>query len=477
MTDTTGATPPTHAGTGDSSSEHKQVNDNTVANLYDFVTVYKADRPCNKQYWVNDAEKLEKIVDKNGTPLGGVFNTGIAVKKYVPDLEALAVVIQEITNNPNMCMGLGFHPFEQIKPDERYLVCPQWKISESLKSGAIVAVKGAEGLYQFTADGAVGINVHEGFYITGRLKRFMANGSYLLLDKDEGDAVLEQWVKDMAVFVPDFDKLDRIVIDSNSSRVELKQGKWHCYTKIKDPLDLVDLSGRLLSAGNYAGFGVDKVSKDGKELARIITDCSVFSPERLIFDGKPTVIDARGKDITDTIVKPSIVEVTKYVNFLDDDGVPILDTSKIKEVKGFGNLAKRKVTTLDAQGKKTTRQKRVVASTHNYDKLKWDTPIVMKLGSDVVTKTPRQVFDESLLKTYGDKQNVQKYGEFGKIKCQSTLDNRNSTSWNGYLNLDKRGYPQIYDNGCPNRTWYHLEQTTAEMFKEVKGNVIKLRYK
>ncbi|MEE9337939.1 MAG: hypothetical protein V3U87_07655 [Methylococcaceae bacterium] len=85
--------------------------------------------------------------------------------------------------------------------------------------------------------------------------------------------------------------------------------------KIKGPMDTYNLRDRLLSAGNAAGHGFVKMSKDDKELSRTITDCSVFSPERIIYDGKPVCAGIE--------IESLVVEVTKGT-------VSTLDTTSIQ---------------------------------------------------------------------------------------------------------------------------------------------------
>ncbi len=301
----------------------------------------------------------------------------------------------------------------------------------------------------------------------------MSFGSYILFDKDDGNSDEGQWITDMASFIPDFNLVDKIIVPSNSSRVGLKNNKWHCYVKIKDSMDLEDFGGRLLSAGNSKGHDVDKIDKNGKPLARIITDCAVYSSERVIFDGKPTVTDIKGNDVTDTIVKTKlVVEVNKYPNFIDNRGeVNALDTTKVKVVKGFGKFKRQVVKMLDAKGKRVKRTKSLQEITYNYDKLKMDTQVKMKLGREVVTKTMKEVVDENLIEEYGQKTYSSEEGHGKKLRCQSTFDNRNSKSWNGILTLDKgTGRPQLFDNGCPNRTMYRTPIFT-ERFTESKGRV------
>ncbi len=76
--------------------------------------------PCNKAY-VDKNGKIEKVEEPP------MFYGGMAEKRHVPTLEALAVIIQEISGNPNKCMGLGFHPTALV--DSPYKIMSQVLIS------------------------------------------------------------------------------------------------------------------------------------------------------------------------------------------------------------------------------------------------------------------------------------------------------------------------------------------------------------
>lgn len=394
---------------------------------HDFVTVYTSTQPCNKSYVIGTDGKSEKAKKQVS------FFGGIAIKRHVSTLETLARIIKEISENPCKCLGLGFHP--SVPVDVPYQIISKSDSDKALKQGSIIP------------DGDLYKDVKTKQTVACRLKANMSPSSYVLFDKDEGNGDIEQWIVGVASFVPGFDIVDKIIIPSNSSRVWMDDGKYHIYVKIIDSMDTYDLKDRMLSAGHAAGHCVDKISKDGKELSRIIVDVSVFSPERIIYDCKPTINGSDG-----SIIKPVDVAVKK-------GSISALDTTLVKAVDGYGAFTKKKDTTIDAQGNKQDRTLSKVNGIFNNTKLKNFTPIEMKLAGKVVTKTIQEVIDENLIERYGDCD--------GKIRCQATFDDRDSKSFNGILRYGADGKPHLYDNGSG--ITYKLGKTTEEMFKDVPG--------
>ncbi len=444
MTDEiTKTAPPSGESAVQNNSANQQVNYSTDATLYDYVTLYEAAYPINKQYFINDKGGIEKIKDK-----GNVFGSGWAIKKHVPTLESLVEVNQGISESPNKCIGLNFNP--SIPVEIPYFVVSQDKRDEQLESGLLIKKEGVDNLYKATEKYAeINSSVVAGTLVTCRLKDYMTFSSYILFDKDEGDSDIDQWVKDMATFVPGFDKVDKIIIPSNSSRVGLNKSKFHVYVKIADAMDIaLDLKGRLRSAGNAKGHVVDK--NPNGDLSKIITDLTVFSPERVIFDGKPII---KGSD-DQSRIEPVIATVTK-------DSIRAIDTSLVKTVEGYGEFKTKTITTLGADGKQHKQTIRKCSGAFNCTKLKWDSPIpMMQLGKEKnVIKTMRQVVDEKLIEIFG--------GKACKLKCQSTFDDRNSTSWNGIISYGSDGLPHLYDNG--DEITYKIGMTTAQIFGNVKG--------
>ena len=261
-------TPPDYAQSSEATNPKR--HDNYNIQSHDFLTIYTSGQPVNKRFFFNFMTgKIEKSADQSS------FFKGMAIKKYVPTLPDLAPVIEEISENPHQCLGLGFHPTAPL--DEPYQIISETYAKKGIETGSLIP------------NGDLYIEKATGKIVACRLKCIMSPSSYILFDKDDGNADLDQWVAEMASFIPDFDKVDKIIIPSNSSRVGLASNKWHCYVRVDDAMDIYDLGDRLLSAGHAAGHGIDKVSKGGAELSRIITDCAVFSPERLIYDGKPII--------------------------------------------------------------------------------------------------------------------------------------------------------------------------------------------
>lgn len=66
-------------------------------------------------------------------------------------------------------------------------------------------------------------------------------------------------------------------------------GGWHVYVVVKDGRDAERFLKTLHKRCWLAGFGWFYITKNGKLLQRSIVDTTVYAPERLVFEGPPTV--------------------------------------------------------------------------------------------------------------------------------------------------------------------------------------------
>ncbi|MEE9339418.1 MAG: hypothetical protein V3U87_15195, partial [Methylococcaceae bacterium] len=131
----------------------------------DYITVYTSAQPCNKVYVVENG-KIEKV-EKQPSYWGGT-----AEKKHIPTLEALARIIQEISENPNQCWGAGFHPAMTV--DYPYKIMSIAEVESGVKDGSLIE------------NGVLHKEVSTKHIVTTRSKAGMSFGSYILFDKDDG---------------------------------------------------------------------------------------------------------------------------------------------------------------------------------------------------------------------------------------------------------------------------------------------------
>jgi len=229
---------------------------------------------CNKVFSVDSAGNLKSETKP--------FFSGFAQTKKVDSLDDFKNVLEDISDNPEQCIILGHH-YGCIDGDT-YLIYSKKMISGALDNNLIKPVEDRQGWY------TNGDNL-----ITTRTKDLMLYSNITLFDKDNGIETIdqfEQWENKVDEIIPGFKQTEKVVKLSNSSRVKTstEDTKWHCYVWVDNPDDLYDFGDRCLSAGYAKGHAMDEVGVKGQHLKRIIFDCAVFSPERIIYEGKPLIL-------------------------------------------------------------------------------------------------------------------------------------------------------------------------------------------
>lgn len=386
--------------------------------MSDVVTIYKNNGPVNKQVLLNQDGNVEKKP-------AGVITTASAFCVHVPDQATMLKVLENLADKENCTMGMGYFPGSEPKKDESqgesFRVVSQNYLKDLL--GLNADVECPTGWHEVEDSDGV---PHR--YIT-RTKQNMAYGSWMLNDYDvvkgmPDDLIYEsysQWVDAMATVVPGFDTVGKIIVPSTSGRVLLdgapafpNSSGFHCYSQVEDPEDITRFGRSLLMAtiGTELGFKKPIFRHDtGEQCGEsdwTIADPTVYSCERLIYDGKPHVTDDRLSvaDPVFEIFEGSRLNTSKLE--LSEE-----DRERIESATGF------KLT-------KEQRSGRMMPVLVNSTKLKLDTAIKSKKHG-VLT--------------------VEDYwsSNYGKLRSQTAF--RDSSSWNGYLNRHKDGSPFHYDNG------------------------------
>ena len=362
---------------------------------HDYLTVLKVGRPANKQVEVIDGKPAKKASQP--------IEVGKAYTRHVPDVKAMEALLSEIADSANKVLIQGYvKGTENGKP---FLIASKKIIERHTRKpyeSGWAEIKGQK-------------------YIARSKKNFTPS-SWQQLDRDFApgipnnlaDLTHDEYVAAIDTIMPGFSAAAHVRVASTSGRVMYK-GKpldatgCRYWFQIEDATD-IHFGQRLKLQAAVNGLGFNKPNKNGVTTLWAIFDPSVFSCERIVFDGKPLLLSddlsLRKPDINS--VKGGRVD-TKLIKAAD---------SKVIEKK---------------YGLKVCRSNGGVLSTVQEGALKLDTKIQTQYHG---TMTPQSFIDSG--KT--------------KVRCQATF--RDSNSWNGFLVFDDYGVPRLYDQGL--RSWYEL---------------------
>jgi len=372
--------------------------------MHDYITVLLANKPCNKTVSLQDG----KILKQAGAPI----TLANAKTIHVPEVDTMAQLLREISERPNAAIIGGYIAGTEDGKQFQILSSSQlgdgynggWRTINGVQSiGRLRKNFSPSSWWQIDRDRAVGLPVH--------------------LNPDTEDGYIDL----VSQLLPDFKTAGFVRLASTTGRVchqgqPLDSTGSRYWFQVKNPSEIDGFGNRLKLHGASQGLGFMKYDKNGKGVLWGICDCSVFSPERLAFDGKPSVSadftlrepDIRiqqGGKVNATIIPP------------DAATRDALRSQFNIEITSSGN---------------------VVTVTNN-DYLTLDTAIEI---SGRGTKTVKEFFDS------GDE----------RWRCQATF--RDSSSWNAAFKLDNAGYPYLHDFG--GETLYRL--TDAEqnkLFEEI----------
>jgi hypothetical protein len=364
---------------------------------HDLVTVLLAPQTVNKHVRIVDGQ-VQKAA---GPPIS-------CAKAYtvpVPDADAFARVLRWVADRTNAVLIQGYAP--DAKPGEQFLVMSKARITERTGkpySHGWVEVDGTRAM--------------------ARIKDNFHPSSWWQLDRDYADGITDalsgmcdaEWVRTMTGIMPGFDTAARIRVASTSGRVmrdgvPLDSQGCRYWFQVEDPTDF-NFGARLKLQAAVNGLGFLKRNCNGIGTLWAPFDPTVFSWERIVFDGKPSIgpgLELRAPDI----------QVT-HGGRVDTRRIPELNLAQTEQLKrDYG-------THLRVNGSGQVSEVQVGS-------LRLDTPIATQ---DHGTQTPLSFY----------------LARASKWRCQAAF--RDSDSWNGFLFQDHRGMPVLYDNGT--RTRYEL---------------------
>lgn len=280
------------------------------------VVVRDLNKSLGKRFEIDDDGAVKKSSQ-------ATVSKASAVVRPVPDAEAFANVLREVTEDPHAALILGV-PIG-IKPGEPFAI---------LSAKALARLLGCDehdrdvlaGVHEVEIDGTKTKAI-------ARLKVNFKPSSWALLDRDvdehtparfRGD--YDAWLRDVERLIPGVGAAERVWVPSSSARVlrdgspPVGVGNGHTFIMLANADDAERLRRVLHLRAVLLGMSWKKPrkSKDTGEVVShgdaTVIDWSVFSPERLVFDGKPIA----GSGLT---VVPAEIVVTP--------GQPTVDTSSI----------------------------------------------------------------------------------------------------------------------------------------------------
>jgi hypothetical protein len=342
-----------------------------------------------------------KIVTRDSKKHAPPIEEADAVAVEVPNLDALEAVLREISDDQHRCLILG------VPPGKRLRILSQKKLRAELK---------------LPADSDTPAGVQNG--AVTRTKSNFRPSSVALLDYDVVPgmpdelrfASAEGWWAFMCRAVPGLEATAALILPSTSARI-LKDGQpaysgsgYHAYIQVQNPEDIERFAVHLLLRGLLDGTSFMRAifSKETGEITAhrpgSAYDPTTFSPERLVYDGAPTL---RGAGLELLPIEPIRIPGGR----LDTSLTEPLEADEATRIRREHGLS----------GKRWGGGWVAVQS----GTLQPDTEIQTELGRMTVREFYRRPEQ--------------------KLRCESTF--RESTSQNGILRKDNRGIPFLFDNG------------------------------
>jgi len=346
------------------------------------------------------------------------LSLGIAVQHHVPSHEDLAQLLNAVGSDPHAAVMNA--SFTGIPVGEEFVILSAREIEDRL--GIPVSDRARQvGVHQIEHAGKT-------IKAVGRFKENVRPSSWQLLDRDVDkhtpgqfvDLSIEGWLTALSAIVQGVDRTSYVWTPSASSRVlhggkAVGGGNGHVWVLVQNPYDIERARSTIILRAMQAGMSWTKprFSKRGPgevvgQSQTTITDPSVWTRGRLVFDGRPSV----GEGLT---VLPLSAEVHRRDNTaLDTSAMVMPDRKTVAELSQKAGVTFKVMS--DGKGVRITA-----------DDLKLDTEIETK---DDGVKTVRELIEGRLA---------------GKLRCQAPF--RDSESWAAFINVDSEGMPYVHDSG------------------------------
>lgn len=366
---------------------------------------------------------------------------GIAVQHHVPTHGALVELLNSVGGDPHAAIINA--SFAGVEIGEEFIILSEKEIEKWLGI-ATGDRERQQGVHTIEYNG-------KPIKAVGRFKENVRPSNWQLLDRDVDSHTPEKyvglttgaWLSALASIIPGVDKVSYVETPSSSSRVSREgkpvgQGNGHIWMYVNDPDDIERFRSGIIILAAQADMTWLKPryssTEEGKVVGNSLTtiiDPSVFSPERLVFDGQPTAS-------AEFTVSPlnAVVHQREHVA-LDTVVATLPDAKTIKEI---------------------TRKAGVVMSVRMGSNGLKCTTNDLTLDSEIETKPFGIITVRELIKQ----------GTTEKIRCQTPF--RASESWAAFYSVNPDGIPFVYDNGTCTTHW--LNEFEAEDVKLIPATAV-----
>ena len=262
----------------------------------------------------NTNGKLNKLINSDGSKVSrATIYNGNYETLETPNLSTLKAHIDTLKDNQCLCLG----------------------INKYAPNGSVATLK----------EDATKARTKDNF-------QWNNGNNIVLLDYDYFDGLhkiesLEDFRAALIDIEPMFNDVEMLILNSSSAGLykddkPLNTGTGlHCYIMINGSVE--DFKNTLWINSWSKGYGAIKLAKDGKVLSRSIFDKAVFSPERLVFEARPTLSKGITQDDRECLyIKGNIFDVSSFKPIKDginkeqnaiNNAAPLSDKTKKKYIK------------------------------------------------------------------------------------------------------------------------------------------------
>jgi hypothetical protein len=377
-----------------------------------YVTVLSGDSFANKQFGPRDNVPGAEIIKTAGIPQ----KEWQAQTHPVNGLEDLEIILNKIGNDH--CAGLILGYIKGTEDGLPYKLITRKELAKLLK-------------VDDEGEALAGVHTVECQRYAARLKISFHPSSVILFDYDVVKGMPEElhystpeeWLKALRKMIPGMDAVGCLVAPSSSSRAMLN-GKpvfdkcgFHAYVMVQDADDVERFRGELNAYAICTPYGFLRPilnQANGEVVAQwpwSITDTTVLSCERLVFDGKP-------KGWVGVDIAPASIQRIDGGRL--DTSLTVITDDQLEELKKkTGNQISRH---------KLKSGKRIIKAICGHN----DT--ALSLATEVDTRNGRMT-----VKDFWS-------GKLKKVRCQAVF-RPESTSCAAFLRMDKDGMPYLFDSG------------------------------
>jgi hypothetical protein len=257
-------------------------------------------------------------------------HTAMAIR--VPNAQALAAVLRMIAEMTNVVLCLG--RFKGIEVDPETGISQPFQVVSQKRMARLLGVKTDRDGVPVNLDEILGVHEVDGERHVSRLKANMEPSTWVLIDRDfvedqPEDLIFEDdesYWDALCRIAPSLKGCARVVVRSTSSRVldgekpisDKASAHFFVQRRHDDERPLEEL-GTTLQVKSFAvglGFRREKYSRKGENKGQVvghvpwsIFDPTTFSPERLVYAGKPVV---RGEGLSVGPAEITPIEGTRW---------------------------------------------------------------------------------------------------------------------------------------------------------------------